>query len=307
MGIRRKKATVSAATTPAANPAATPAAHGPFTYDSVAGAEALAALRPALAAIAPEDVDTARLDVEAAAYAALSIAKLVQSDDVRPRFAELPARAFEMANADGLAPAALAALAALEAAQDEGAQDTEAKVPPALAAEAAEIEQRMQTVCEYHLSDDPEIAPLLDRLRPGTGYRDLLNDLKGYARIYERRADVVKTDTKNYRPGDLKRARELAAILGQAFFDTMSPRAREAYDTCARCWTVLSARYEEVRQTGLWLFRADPHRDQLFPSLYVAGRPGVGRPRRSQGAAPPEAPAPAPAADAAAPAAPAGE
>lgn len=152
----------------------------------------------------------------------------------------------------------------------------------------------MQTVCEYHLSDDPEIAPLLEQLRPGTGYWDLLNDMKGYVRIYERRADVVKSDSKHYRAGDLKRAKELIAVIGDAIFGAMSEEARSAYDTYARCWTLLDKRYEEVRQTGLWLFREEPGREERFPSLYAAARPNGGRPRKQASSEAAPAPAPAP-------------
>jgi len=270
---------------------------GSFKYESDAGKKALAALRPELDAIGKNDVEVVRIDVTKAAYVALGVAKFVQSKEVRGRFAELPARAFDMNNADGLSAVALASLFASEQAQDAGSLDTVAKLPAPIAAEATELERRMQTVCEYNLLDDPEIAPLLEQLRPGTGYWDLLNDIKGYARIYERRADVVKLDAKNYRPGDLKRARELIAVIGEALFGAMSEQARDAYDTYARCWTMLGKRYEEVRLAGLWLFRDDPSRDERFPSLYSAARPNVGRPRKQatgEGAAAlaPAAPAP---------------
>ncbi len=264
-----------------------------FAYDSDEGAKALAALRPRLEAIPPEDVALVRLDVVAAAYAGLAVARFVQSPDVRPRFAELPKRAFDMALADDLAPACFAALFSITEAQAEGALDTEAQLPPAIAAEATELEKRMQTVCEYHLSDDPQIAPLLALLKPGTGYRDLLNDLKGYVWIYEKRPDVVKMDAKNYRPGDLKRAKEMIGILGLAFSNAMTPKAWQAYDTYLRSWTLLERCYDEVRQAGLWLFRKDPSRDQRFPSLYAAARPNVGRPRKATGAAPEPDTAPA--------------
>ena len=157
-----------------------------------------------------------------------------------------------------------------------------------------------QTVCEYLLGDDPEIGPELDRLRPGSGHRDLLGDLKGYIRVYELRSSVVKTDPKNYRPGDLRRAQELVAQLGQALSDGMTPRAREAHDTFARCWTLLQRSYREVREAGLWLFRDDPLRDQRFPSLFAAARPNVGRPRRPRAADTPSSPA-SPTPDAATP------
>ena len=139
----------------------------------------------------------------------------------------------------------------------------------------------MQAVCEYLLSDDSEILPELDRLRPGSGNRDIVNDLLGYARIYELRPDAVKADPKNYRPGDLAKARELAGKIIQALSASMTPKARLAYDRYVRAWTRLSRSYDEVRHTGFWLFRKDARREQRFPSLFAAGRPGVGRPRKT--------------------------
>ena len=267
-----------------------------FAYNSDEGAKALAALRPLLEALPPEEVGTIRLDVSVAAYAALAVARYVQSPDVRTRFAALPKGAFDMAHADDLGQTCFAALYAITEAQAEGALDTEAQLPPAIAAEATELEKRMQTVCEYQLSDDPQIAPLLAILRPGTGYRDLLNDLKGYVWIYEKRPEAVKLDGKNYRPGDLKRAKEMIGIIGLAFSDAMSPKAWQAYDTYLRTWTLLERSYEEVRSAGLWLFRKDPNRELRFPSLYAAARPNVGRPRKQAGVTPqPETSKPAPA------------
>jgi len=267
-----------------------------FVYNSDEGAKALAALRPVLDALPAEEVGTIRLDVSVAAYAALAVARYVQSPDVRPRFAALPTGAFDMTHADELGQTCFAALYAITEAQAEGALDTEAQLPPAIAAEATELEKRMQTVCEYQLSDDPQIAPLLAILRPGTGYRDLLNDLKGYVWIYEKRPEAVKLDGKNYRPEDLKRAKEMIGIIGLAFSDAMSPKAWQAYDTYLRVWTLLERSYDEVRSTGLWLFRKDPNRELRFPSLYAAARPNVGRPRKQAGTTPqPETSKPAPA------------
>ena len=139
----------------------------------------------------------------------------------------------------------------------------------------------MQAVCEYHFSDDPAIKPELDRLRPGIGNRDTANDLLGYARIYDLRADVVKTDAKNYRAGDAAKARELAGKIIQALSTAMTPRARVACDRYARMWTWLSRGYDEVRYAGVWLLRNDPQRDQRFPSLFAAGRSGGGRPKKA--------------------------
>lgn len=265
----------------------------PFAYTPDEGRKALTLLRATLDAIPEEEVEVIRIDVEAAAYAALGVARFVQSAEVRPRFAELPRRAFDMTNADELAPLGLVTLFLLTEAQATGALATEAKIAPQIAAEMAQVESRMQTVCEYHLWDDAEIGPELERLRPGIGYRDLLNDVKGYIRIYELRAEVVKTDSKNYRPTDLKRAKELAAIFGLAFSEAMSPKAREAYTDLLRAWTLLQRRYAEVREAGLWLFRKDSSRDKRFPTLFAASRPTPGRPRKQLVDAAQPAPAPA--------------
>lgn len=278
---------------PVASPPVTASDHDPFVYTPQEGKKALAAIAPSFAAIPVQEVDVIRIDVEAAAYAALGVARFVQSDGVYEQLAELPKRSFDIRDVDNLRALCLATLFAHTEAQAVGALETEAKIPPSVVAEAMEVEKRMQTVCEYLLGDDPEIGPELDRLRPGSGHRDLLGDLKGYIRIYELRAPVVKTDPKNYRPGDLRRAQELVAVLGQALSEGMTPRAREAYDACARCWTLLLRSYGEVREAGLWLFRKDPLRAQRFPSLFAASRPNGGRPRKPRGTeSPSSSPAP---------------
>ena len=135
--------------------------------------------------------------------------------------------------------------------------------------------------------------PELDRLRSGTGPRDVANDLLGYARIYELRPDVVKTDPKNYRPGELAKARELAGKIIQALSASMTPRARVADDRVVRSWTRLNRCYDEVRSTGLWLYRNDGQKEPRFPSFFSAAPPSVGRPKKPAEALVPAAPAPA--------------
>lgn len=252
----------------------------PPVYHPEEGKKALAALAPVLAAIPDEGLVTIRVDVETAVYAALGVSGLVQSTPVHARFARLPKEEIDMEAVDGLSQSCFATLFALAEARAAGALETEAVIPLEIATEAAEVERRMQTVCEYHLSDDPEISPELDRLRPGVGHRDLANDLLGYARIYDLRRAVVKTDTKHYRPGDAARANELAGVIIQAFSSALTPRARAAYSNYTRSWTLTYGRYEEVRAAGLWLFRKDPARDQRFPSLFTVARPNGGRPRK---------------------------
>jgi hypothetical protein len=267
--------------TPITTPSTPSTPYEPPAYHPDAGKKALLALTADLDALAEGDFVTIKLDVEAATYAALSVAGFLAAPEVHARFASLPKKEFDLLCVDGFQPACFATLYALGEARAAGALETEVKVPAAIVTEAEEVEKRMQAVCEYLFGDDPELIPELDRLRPGTGSRDVANDLLGYARLYDLRAAVVMTDKKNYRPGDAEKARELAGKIIQGLSAAMTPRARAAYDRYVRAWTLLSRRYEEVRPAGLWLYRKDPKGEQRFPSLFAAARPRVGRPRKA--------------------------
>lgn len=269
-----------------ASPGQPSPAYAPPVYGPEAGKESLDSLGDELARIGSSEIANLRADTEAATYAALGVAGFVAAPEVNARFARLPEEELDMTVVNGLASACFATLYALAEARAAGALESEAKVAPEVAAEAAEVEGRMQALCEYYFSDDREIGPELDRLRPGVGHRDLANDLLGYARICSLRPDVVKADQKHYRATDVGRARALAGILIQALSAAMTPRARVAYDNYTRAWTLLCRRYDEVRAAGLWLFRADPARDERFPSLFAMGRLNSGRPRKTPEAAP---------------------
>jgi hypothetical protein len=253
--------------------------HAPPVYDPAVGQRELERLAPLLASLRESELAAPRVDVDAATFAALAVAGLVSAPEVRARFARLPKEELDPASYEGLSRACFAMLYALGEARAAGVLETEATIAAPVLSEAAELEQRMQRLCEYHLADDPVIGPELDRLRPGVGHRDLANDLLGYARIYELRAEVVKADPKHYREGDAPRARELAGVMIQALSAAMSPKARSAYDRYVRVWAVLERRYAEVRAAGLWLFRNDGRKESLFPSLFAAGRTAAKRRR----------------------------
>ena len=81
--------------------------------------------------------------------------------------------------------------------------------------------------------------------------------------------------------GDLEAgARELAGKIIQALSAAMTPKARVAYDRDVRAWTQLNRCHDEVRAAALWLFRKDTQKEQRFPSLFAAGRPNGGRPKK---------------------------
>lgn len=254
----------------------------PEAYDPAVAKAALASMRPRFDALAPDKLAVPRLDVRAAALGALGAhAFATQHAPLHARFEKLDgAGEFRIENLERLRDAAFVVLLAHAQAEEAGAFATDVKVPVALVEEAMDVERRMQELLEYRFKKDPEIAPLLAVLRPGTGYRDLAADLLGYAEIYERRTQEVASDTTNYRPTDLADARRLGGEIFAHLSASMSPKARDAYELLRRAWTLLLEVYAEVSETGRWLLRYDPRREERFPSLFAVGRPGRGKARK---------------------------
>jgi hypothetical protein len=69
---------------------------------------------------------------------------------------------------------------------------------------------RMRKVCEFHFSDDPALEPKLAYLRQGFGYDDRVDDLFGYASIYQEHRSVVERTRKFYLASDKTNAIHLA-------------------------------------------------------------------------------------------------
>ncbi|XYI00196.1 hypothetical protein ACMHYB_10785 [Sorangium sp. So ce1128] len=260
----------------------------PHGYDPKLAEDLVAAYRPRLTAITPERLEVPRVDVESVSRALLTVHALTQAPPLLALYRGAAAQGeFQLDNLDHLKALALILLHAYRQADAAGAFTSGAKLSAALDKESAEVESRLQKVCEHFFGDDPEIGPVLRRLSAGTGYLDRAYDLLGYADIYQAKHDVVSTDPVHYRATDLADARRLAsqmlAVLGAA----LSPKAREAYDLLQRAWTLARPLYVEVQELGLRFLRYDPQRDARFPSLYVVGRAGQGRKRTKKEAAAP--------------------
>lgn len=250
-----------------------PAPGQPRHYEPSLGKTALEHFSARIAALDPHELRPSRIDVEAAALASLATYARVTAPTLRARFQKQhEAGEFDIAHLDDLENLAFAVLFAYAEASAHRAADTGAKLPAALVERALEIEERMQALCEYHFRDDPEFAAELDRLRPGSGHRDLASDLNGYARIYELRRDVVALDRKHYREADMEDARAVAGTIFNLLSDNSSSKARAAQDTLLRAWTLLERSYDEVRAVGLHLLRHNHDKHRFFPSLFVAAK-----------------------------------
>ncbi len=246
--------------------------------------------RPRLFAIPPERVDTPRVDLNAVGLALLNVHALADAPPLKSLYAAAAERGeFNIENLDHLKNLGFILLHAYRLAEAEGAFNTEAKIPAAIDKESAQVESRIQRVCEHYFLDDSVIGPTLRRLSSGTGYLDRAYDLLGYADIYETKKAIVSQDPVHYRPTDLADARRLASQILAALGGAMNPSARDAYDLLVRAWTFTRPVYFEVQELGLRFLRYDPKRDERFPSLFVVGRAGGGRRKQKK-----DEPAPAP-------------
>ena len=255
----------------------------PPAYDPAVAATFLVAFRPRLDAIQPADLLVPRLDVRAAALAALGVyAFITQVKSLHARFEKQHAiEEFDIGSIEGLKAAAFLVFLTHAQAEAAGAFATDVKVPADLMQEGIEVEARMQELCEYKFKRDDKIARLLAILRPGSCDRDLAADLLGYADIYLMKPEAVASDETNYRSTDVADARRIAGDILAHVAASMTPKAREAYELMQRAWTLLAQTYFEVQEVGKVLLRRDPRRDEWFPSLYAAGKSG--RPRKKKG------------------------
>lgn len=251
-----------------------PAAPGqPRHYDPSLGKLALTDLAARLKALQPEEIISARVDFEAAALAALATYTRATAPALRSRFRKQhDIGEFDIGHLDDLENLAFAVIFAHAEASVHRGAESGAKLPVALVERAFELEERMQALCEYHFRDDSEISVELDRLRPGSGHRDLASGLLGYARIYEIRRDVVGLDKKHYRDTDMEDARAVAGVILNYSSAGLSSKARVAQDTLARAWTLLCRSYDEVRTVGLYFLRHNHDKHRYFPSLVEAAK-----------------------------------
>ncbi len=254
----------------------------PPAYDPTTAAALLPIYRARLDTIPAAEVLVPRLDIRAAALAALGVyAFVTQVPALHARFEQQHSIGeFDLASIEGLKAASFLVFLTHAQAEAEGAFATDIKVPVDLIHEGMEIEARMQELCEYKLKRDPKIAPILAVLRPGTSHRDLAGDLLGYADICATNREAVASDTTNYRATDVADARRIAGEILAHLAAAMTPKAKAAYELMQRAWTLLIQTYFEVQEVGTCLIRRDPKRDERFPSLYAAGRSG--RPRKKK-------------------------
>lgn len=242
---------------------------------------AFEALRPLLDT--RTELRAANIDVDRAVLFAASVGRRVRRPEVRARFAGLPAQEFDIGHVDRLEPAALAVWHTCTELLSAAARSSGRRIPATMHAEAAAVKQRMHEVLTYHLEHLSEVLTQLEAMGagPGSDYLRLAESLLELADLYRRYELELAGDVTRYRPSD----RELAGRLAHAIHYLLGEPARPEVVAWtrhrARAWSLLVETYEEVRAAGRWLFRHE-NGEELFASLYTAGRGPRRRRTRAQ-------------------------
>jgi hypothetical protein len=156
-------------------------------------------------------------------------------------------------------------------------------VPPKTIESATAARERLLSLNTYYLSSKQTVADELEDIRTGKGHLDLAMDLDRLVALVQEHHELLKNDPVHYRASDLEDAPKLAKEIRTAYYATTT---NTWADAARRVFTLADRSYGEVRAAAAFVFRHEP----ALADVFVALRPGGGRPRR-QVATVPQAPA----------------
>ncbi|WP_437926230.1 hypothetical protein WMF37_45560 [Sorangium sp. So ce291] len=128
----------------------------PQGYDPGGAEDLVATCRPRLTAITPDRLEVPRLDIEPVCRALLTVHALTQAPPLLALYRGAAAQGeFQLDNLEHLKALALILLHAYRQADAAGAFSSGARLSAVLDKESAEVESRLQKVCEHFCGDDP--------------------------------------------------------------------------------------------------------------------------------------------------------
>ncbi len=228
--------------------------------------------KPALDAIAVNDIKSPTIDVQEAAVVVLGIDGLLREPATQTKVAALvKAGLLDGKLLEDLPDVARTAWFSRYRLLQVSATHSDASLPVSLVEEALALRRRMLKTLDYNLDGDVEAMARLDAIRLGSGYLDLANDLLANADLYRERRSDIEHDQKNYRKTDEADARRLADKILRLLGAVTTPEQTLWKSNQARAFTLLLTHHEEARRAGRFLFYYEDG-DKLFPSLFSAVR-----------------------------------
>ena len=238
--------------------------------DASAARAAFDDLQAELDAVSLDQLQPVRVDIQAAAAVAHSIAVRDGAPERRALFERLATSGlFEMQWLDSLAALSLATWHTRQQQKSSSGGAVGGTIPVTLVEEASALRARMLRVLEYYFGDHPSVGPKLDVVRVGSGYQDLAGDLQVIADMYEDAPlhAILSRDPMYYRVEDPARARELASAIFDALGLGSEGQAKRLAESSQRAWTLLSRTYDKVRSAGQYVFADQEDVAATYPSL----------------------------------------
>ena len=260
------------------------------SIDASAARAAFDNVQARLDAVSLDQLQPIRVDIQAAAAVAHSIALRDGAPERRAAFERLgKAGVFDMQWLDSLAELSLATWHTRQQQQLSSGVASGATIPVNVVEEASALRSRMLRVLEYYFGDDPTIGPKLSVVRAGTGYQDLANDLEMTADLYEEDSlkAVITRDPMYYRAEDSARARALSSAIFGALGLGSDGQAKRLAESSQRAWTLLSRTYDKLRLAGQYVFADREDVAASYPSLIAFVRASATR-RAADPDAPPQ-------------------
>ncbi len=154
-----------------------------------------------------------------------------------------------------------------------------ALVPAELVTEGDTLRQRMVKVLGFYFGPGTKVGDALAKIRPGSGYTDLVGDLVTLATHYhDQRARIERTPEFYFATDEADAKRVAGDIVAHLSAIDDTPTWTNAQQ---RVWTLFRRAYDEVAAGGRYLFRKDADVDERFPSLHslnVAARQSAAKP-----------------------------
>ena len=232
-------------------------------------ADAFEKVRGQWVTLSASELVTLNADLDLAATAGLVLVDRARKPGRAERFAGLEGDYVEKNLVANLALVCEAAQHVVVESVREEAVATGVKVDASVVDRATELKTRMLKCVAYSLEGNEPAEKEIADIRRGTGYLDQSRDLTRLSALYKTHHTVLVDDKRNYRATDHDDAIDVAQQIRDQY------RAAQSTENVfvsfrPKAFTEIQRLYNEVRDTALFIFRAQPEVKAEFEALRTA-------------------------------------
>jgi hypothetical protein len=235
----------------------------------IGSAEKLEVVRPALDALAEEEVRPLTLQVVTAVMSAIRLWQSYVADKAL-FVANFTALGFDAAGLQNF-PLRISALWYTDVILGQAFQHNRA-LPKEVAGEAKPLHAKLAAAALYLFKNDPILIPQVRSIREGSGYLDMADDLVRYAALFATHWDDVKNRC-DVTEIDLQSAKRLSPVILEGLTAIPAKEMNARKDLRNRAGEYLCRGAEDIREAAFYLFRKKPAALTRYPSLYIARGP----------------------------------